>query len=620
MSDVSDNGKFNIDDFEKELASKTEDLILERREYYKSRGEETRRSRLREERKLKQKAKKESSKAVQSPLLSWTNGRRLGFTGREVESEDLAIYKAKAALQAYEEKGPRGEGPIHRTYRLIKGFAETRRQIRSQKDNNWYSSENIRAAYGGVVAECWSPLINGWHELFDNLWDFMCRFGRDLVDCILFIGDILITIGYYAFSLLLFIGDWLWDFYYWVSRRKRTLFGIFVILVSVAAAAAVFVSSLSAYEYSYHGKTLGKVRNKEVVYRTVDVLGDKLSAQAGMDVSFDVERDIEFKQVYGFRMDIDSSDEVLDTITYMRDLQVTAYALLVGGEQKVILEDPEQIDAILAAIKRDATIATEDVKTTSVDFVEDIDVEEVVVALGDIWNEGEAKSYLQTGHAKLNDTSTSRPVINVKTTETFSYTEEIEYGTKYINNANLYADETELVTAGVPGINEVVTEITRLNGRETSRTIVSSTRISEPVDEVLYKGTKPLPVREGTGTFIYPVNNYIFSSGYGPRWGRMHYGIDLAVPYGAKVYAADGGTVTFAGWSAARGYYIIIDHGGLFETLYEHNSKLLVEIGDEVYQGKTIALAGSTGASTGPHCHFEVHYKGEPVDPMNYLP
>ena len=123
MSDVSDNGKFNIDDFEKELASKTEDLILERREYYKSRGEETRRSRLREERKLKQKAKRESSKAVQSPLLSWTNGRRLGFTGREVESEDLAIYKAKAALQAYEEKGPRSEGPIHRTYRLFKGFA-----------------------------------------------------------------------------------------------------------------------------------------------------------------------------------------------------------------------------------------------------------------------------------------------------------------------------------------------------------------------------------------------------------------------------------------------------------------------------------------------------------------
>ena len=229
------NGKFNIEEFEKELETRTEERILERREYYKTRGEETRRSRLREERKLKQKAKRESSKAVQSPLLSWTNGRRLGFTGREVGSEELAVYKAKAALNSYEDKGPRKESFIHRTWRLVRGFSDVRRQIASQKNNNWYSAENKRAAYGAVTADCWAPLISSWNDLLDNLWDFMCRFGRDFLDCILFIGDVFITIGYYAFSLLLFIGDWLWDFYYWISQRKRQLFGIFVIGVSAAA-------------------------------------------------------------------------------------------------------------------------------------------------------------------------------------------------------------------------------------------------------------------------------------------------------------------------------------------------------------------------------------------------
>ena len=616
------NGKFNNDDFEKELASRTEELIQERYDYYKNRGEEKRRSRLREERRLKQKARRDSGKAVQSPLLSWTNGRRLGFTGREVESEDLAIYKAKAALNRYQDKGPREEGFIHRTWRLIIGLIAVMRQLYSPEArlNNWYSAENRRQAYGAVFNDCWEPYINSFHELFENLWDFICRFGRDLLDCILFIGDMLITAGYYLFSLVLFIGDWLWDLAYWIGRHKRTLFGIFVIGVSGAAAIAVFISSLSAYEYSYHGKTLGLVRNREDVFRTVEVVGNKLSEAAGMEVSFDVERDIEFNKVYGFRMDIDTPDEVLNTITYMRDLQVKAYGLLVAGEQRVILEDEDAVDEILASIKRDATIDAEDTKVTSVEFVEDISTEEVTVSLGDIWNKEDAKRYLQTGYVKAGEVQVSRPILNVKTTENFTYVEEIDYGTKYINNANLYADETELITAGVPGENEVEIEITRLNGKETARATLSTTRISEPVDEVYYKGTKPLPERTGTGTFIYPVSNYILSSRFGPRWGRMHKGIDLACPTGTKVVASDGGTVTFAGWSGSYGYYVKIDHGGFFETLYAHNSKLLVEVGDEVYQGKTIALSGSTGNSTGPHCHFEVQYKGEQVDPMNYLP
>ena len=143
--------------------------------------------------------------------------------------------------------------------------------------------------------------------------------------------------------------------------------------------------------------------------------------------------------------------------------------------------------------------------------------------------------------------------------------------------------------------------------------------IAEPIDEVIYQGTKALPVRAGTGTFIYPVSNYTLSSRFGARWGRMHNGIDLAAPYGTKIYAADGGTVTFVGYNNARGNYLIIDHGGLFQTLYEHCASILVEEGEQVYQGKTIATVGTSGHVTGPHCHFGVQYKGEPVDPLNYL-
>ena len=96
--------------------------------------------------------------------------------------------------------------------------------------------------------------------------------------------------------------------------------------------------------------------------------------------------------------------------------------------------------------------------------------------------------------------------------------------------------------------------------------------------------------------------------------------MDLACPTGTDVVAADGGTVTFAGYKGTFGYLVIIDHQNGMVTYYAHNSELLVEEGDKVYQGYHIAEVGSTGRSTGPHCHFEIRVDGVPQDPMEYLP
>ena len=86
-----------------------------------------------------------------------------------------------------------------------------------------------------------------------------------------------------------------------------------------------------------------------------------------------------------------------------------------------------------------------------------------------------------------------------------------------------------------------------------------------------------------------------------------------------KIYAADGGTVSFAGWKGGYGNLVIVDHGGFYQTYYAHCSEILVSEGDQVYQGQNIALVGSTGNSTGPHLHFEVRYNGEPMNPLDYL-
>lgn len=128
----------------------------------------------------------------------------------------------------------------------------------------------------------------------------------------------------------------------------------------------------------------------------------------------------------------------------------------------------------------------------------------------------------------------------------------------------------------------------------------------------------------GSGKFagyIWPAKGML-TSGFGWRWGRMHKGIDIAAPIGTPVVAAATGTVTYAGWnSGGYGNLVEITHPDGSVTLYAHNNRILVREGQSVEQGQQIAEMGSTGYSTGPHSHFEVHLPGQgAVNPMAYLP
>jgi murein DD-endopeptidase MepM/ murein hydrolase activator NlpD len=117
---------------------------------------------------------------------------------------------------------------------------------------------------------------------------------------------------------------------------------------------------------------------------------------------------------------------------------------------------------------------------------------------------------------------------------------------------------------------------------------------------------------------IWPVNGPV-TSPFGYRWGRLHAGIDIAVPYGTPIHAAAAGTVVLAGWTGGYGNYTCIDHGGGLATCYAHQSSYAVSGGAQVGQGQVIGYVGNTGHSFGPHLHFEVRINGTPVDPLGYL-
>ena len=124
-------------------------------------------------------------------------------------------------------------------------------------------------------------------------------------------------------------------------------------------------------------------------------------------------------------------------------------------------------------------------------------------------------------------------------------------------------------------------------------------------------------------TFQWPIQGSV-SSGYGFRFifgsESFHRGLDISAPAGVGVHAGQAGTVLFAGEKGSYGNLVILDHGNGFQSYYGHNTTLLVSAGDVVEKNQLIATVGATGRATGNHCHFEVHYKGQVVDPTNYLP
>ena len=148
---------------------------------------------------------------------------------------------------------------------------------------------------------------------------------------------------------------------------------------------------------------------------------------------------------------------------------------------------------------------------------------------------------------------------------------------------------------------------------------------SKQVEQMIRTSQYQVPAGSGgSGGMIWPISGPVTSE-FGWRVhpitgdSRFHSGLDIGGDYGMAIHAAAAGTVIYAGWISGYGNAVIIDHGGGITTLYGHNQSLNVSEGQSVAQGQVIAACGSTGNSTGPHCHFEVRQNGEPVSPYGYL-
>ena len=225
--------------------------------------------------------------------------------------------------------------------------------------------------------------------------------------------------------------------------------------------------------------------------------------------------------------------------------------------------------------------------------------------------------------------ATEKPLLSVRVLRNEKTVETIKHEVETEKDNNQYVGYEKTVQEGEDGSREITASVEYVDGHETSRTVLNTVVLKEPVTEKIVKGTKQkinyssgrvLSGSSGSGTysgnFRWPVSTggYI-SCGY----SSGHRAIDIPCPYGTAIVAASGGRVIRAGWDSSYGKVVIVDHGNGLQTLYAHNSALNVAVGDQVSQGQTIAQAGNTGFSFGNHCHFEVRVNGQRVNPRNYV-
>ncbi len=154
----------------------------------------------------------------------------------------------------------------------------------------------------------------------------------------------------------------------------------------------------------------------------------------------------------------------------------------------------------------------------------------------------------------------------------------------------------------------------------TNATIAAMEAAAEKARQEALAAGQNVEINYTGGPLQWPVSTGgVITSLFGPRWGTVHQGLDIGCATGTPIVACEAGIVIGAAYSSSMGNYVLIDHGGGVTTVYMHNSSLCVSYGDVVARGQVIALAGSTGNSTGPHCHLGLRINGVYVDPLPYL-
>lgn len=423
------------------------------------------------------------------------------------------------------------------------------------------------------------------------------------------------------------------------------------------AAAALYITNLASYDVAVaatiNGVSCGYVESYTDLADAKSNLETEVYNATGGQYVADIDVDYELVHVrnpkYLSKEDCTKLmwDEVADNFT-------EAYMLYVDDCQVAAYKDKDKLDELISSIEAELLASVGDA-FSSVKITNRVRIEKqlclntmfrTVEQINELLNplaaeelaaakENSSNVLLSIGSLKASSPSSDNTAKDAEDTEltlgynfvnTVTLDETVYFKTVYVDNPDEFVGYQKLVSRGVNGKRTVTYEIVYdTEGNIIGRNELSETIITPAKDKIISVGAKPIPEAVPTGEFIWPCESpYGISSPFGWRiiYGKreFHLGIDLPNTVGTPIRASDGGKVVFAGYSPSYGYNVRIEHADGYSTLYAHLSKVLVRVGDKVYQGQEIGKMGSTGVSYGSHLHFEVRINNENVDPELYLP
>ena len=432
--------------------------------------------------------------------------------------------------------------------------------------------------------------------------------------------------------------------------RRALLAGVLLGLTGLSVAGAVIVSTCTlCYAVSTNGSPpLAYVQGEDTYQTAVRQVEDQVSEILRSDYRYAQETTMAL--TIAPKNSLQTSDQLTASLMETVDQVKAEYILTIDGLPIVACESREAIDQALQGIKDTYTNQF----TVSAYFDNTVDVvvgylpaqaevlgaqalaerltqprqqaQPAIEALLQVLEPAqELPRSMETLRAEaqaIDQDQGTLPLLTVCTVEEVTYTQPVEPPVQEVEDSTLLLGEEKVLSQGTPGLEERTDRVTYTMGQEQSRENMSRNRLAQATPTQVAVGTAQ-GVEGAKGRFLWPLRGRITS----PFGGRQifggenfHRGLDIAAPNGTPIAASAGGQVIWAGPKGTYGNLVKIDHGNGFTTYYAHCSELLVQEGDQVTQGQTIALVGSTGRSTGPHCHFELLWQDELLDPQLCLP
>lgn len=470
-----------------------------------------------------------------------------------------------------------------------------------------------------------------------------------------------------AKAVLIFIGSFLFGedgVLYTAFNYIAPIFAVFF-LISVIRYGSGFEYGLAV---EYNGKELGIISSEAEFEEAEKEVKQRVSYSGSND-----QFNLEIKPEYSLKIITDSdkyisASQLANIMLESSDEELTtAYGIYVDGEFVGAVRNREEVQDALAdrllhyeveGIVRDVSYVKKVEYTEGIYLTDSIMTERSAISMltssrkkrgAYVSQEGDSAAKIcQMYNMTLEEFSAMNPeikenirtgkLVNVYETESFlpiQYIRErdtlsfIDYETIEVETSSLNLGVRSTLVKGERGEKLNKIEVTYVDGIESSRRVLSSRTVKQPVVEEIGIGTytampdDPATVFFGApligdGSFGWPLNGGWVSDTFISN--RNHQGLDLAAPEGTEIYAARSGMVVSAGWNdGGYGNVVMIDHMDGYQTVYAHMSLAIAMEGQYVEKGQLIGLVGNTGYSFGAHCHFEVRYNGVNQDPANYL-